>query len=183
MNRGQPVRGLRVKVAQVEGTEGFQRFQFQAITDGNGFAEFRGLPAGSYAAVAEHNVSNDLGKGLVIKPNGPSNITISLNWPAPSPFKVRSLKGILRWDHPNPADSPKLDLELQEAVSGRVMNTSSTSGDGAFDFGDIASGLYFVRVKPFGLFPVEVDSLAKTDSLQLQLSLTTCGLQYTVVTQ
>jgi hypothetical protein len=82
-----------------------------------------------------------------------------------------------------------LSIELLDGISGRILSSVNTTDRGAFDFGNLAPGLYFIHLKPYsgffeqveGLISVAVDPAApaRANKLDLNLTWTSCGLMYT----
>lgn len=178
-DRGRPVNGLRVEIKD-----------YTAVTDENGFALFHGVGPGSYFLTANHEVDSLNGAALQVSTDGPTGVIVPLKWPTITPVSVRSLKGTIRGPDFLPGQpQPKLSLDLLEARSGRKLKSLQSNDRGEFDFETAAPGMYFINLNPSGLIGwsgdqitgqivVDVDQGAATDSLDLDLAWTSCGLMY-----
>jgi hypothetical protein len=178
-DRGRPVKGLRVAIKG-----------YAVVTDEDGFAVFRSVGTGSYFLTANHEVDSLNGAALQVSPDGPTGVTVPLKWPSITPVSVRSLKGTIRGPDFLPGQpQPKLSLDLLDARSGRKLKSSQSNDRGEFDFETAAPGMYFINLNPSGLIGwsgeqisgqivVDVDQGAPTDSLDLDLSWSSCGMSY-----
>ena len=149
--------------------------KYRAVTDKDGIAQFDNLPPGSYFLIAGPEPGFADAIYIQVDPEL-SERTIPVRWPNATPLVTASLKGTLNlWEQ-----QPRLSLELLEPLSGRVLKSSDTDEHGAFDIPGIGPGLYVLRVTPpGGLIPVEVESNAARDRLDLDLKFDSCGLHYT----
>jgi len=179
-----PVKGLRLNLSS-----GSPRDRGRsAVTDDNGIATFNDAPRGTQYLQAGHD--NGPGFELDVKRGGPANIIVPMQWPAIEPIQVRSLTGTMRAPDavPGRLEQPVLSLELLDGISGRVLASINTTSRGAFDFGKLAPGVYFIHLKPYtafsqtveGLISVAVDPAApaRAGKLDLNLTWTSCGLGY-----
>lgn len=178
-DRGRPVKGLPVNIKG-----------YTAVTDENGFALFRGVGAGAYGLAANHDDWDGAGTCIHVSSDGPANVIVPLKWPTFTPAAVRSLRGTIRGPDFLPGQpQPKLSLDLLEARSGRKLKGLQSNDRGEFDFETTAPGMYFINLNPSGLIGwsreqitgqivVDVDQGAPTDSLDLDLAWTSCGLVY-----
>jgi hypothetical protein len=71
-----------------------------------------------------------------------------------------------------------MSLELLEGISGRVLDKTNTDGNGAFEFQEVARGLYFLRVDSDGLIAVSVTPGVPAERLDVNIGMTSCGLYY-----
>jgi hypothetical protein len=184
---GSPVRGLRVGISDYGGSG---NTRVVTNTDKNGFALFHGVRPGSYLLSADHDAGIPDGVDLEVKLDGPTNVTVSLRWPETAPILVHSLKGTIRGPDYLPGQpQPRLSLDLLEGSSGRRLKSLQTTDSGAFNFESAVPGLYFLSLKPSGLWgwsgeritglvAVAVDRGAPTDDLDIDLAWTSCGLGY-----
>ena len=88
-DRDRPVMSVRVEISGYHRGDGWAG----VVTDENGFALFRDVPSGTFHLNADHDAAIADGVNLVVKPNGPAEVTITLKWPSVSPVSVRSLNG------------------------------------------------------------------------------------------
>jgi len=177
-----PVKGLLLNLT------GPKDRTHSALTDDDGIASFHYLPSGTHYLKADHD--NGYGKQLDVKPNGPASIIVPMRWPAIEPIHVRSLSGTMRAPDavPSRLEQRILSLDLLEGISGEILSSALTTSRGAFDFGKLSPGLYFIHLKRYsavfgpveGLIGIAVDQAApaRADKLDLNLTWTSCGLQY-----
>jgi hypothetical protein len=178
-NGGKPVQGLPLKASGSEGTGSYRE-----VTDTKGFAYFRGVAPGAYMVSADHDAGLGDGIGLQVTANGPSNVRVAFRWPGAPTIRVRSLKGTLYMAGGSAEAQPRLNLELQEGITGRILKSTITSEKGDFDFGDAAPGLYFLRiVDPKQAVPVAVDPGAASETIQLQFGPSVNCSSYTDLTK
>lgn len=185
-DHGRPVKGLRVEIGSYQGSGE----RAVTDTDKNGYALFRDVRPGSYHLSADHDAGIPDGADLEVKLDGPTDVTVPLEWPSIAPVLVRSLKGGIRGPDYFPGRSqPRLSLDLLEGSSGRRLKSLQTTDNGEFNFESAAPGLYFLSLKPSGLMgwpgeqisgliAVAVDQGALTDHLDVDLGWTSCGLWY-----
>jgi len=185
-DQGRSINGLTVELRSDSVRGGLK-----AVTDRNGLAFFHHVSGGQYFLSADHDAGILDSVAIEVSQNGPTGITVPLRWPSIAPTAARALKGILRLPEQLPGKSqPTISLELMDGVSGRVLRRGQTQDNGEFDFPTVSRGLYFVHVKvsePIsfageqisGFIAVAVDPGAKSDSLDLELGWTSCGLNYT----
>lgn len=187
-DRGLPIRGLRVEIRSY-GRPVYGDVAYVAHTDQNGFALFRGVRPESYHLSANRDAGIADGADLEVKSDGPTDVTVPLNWPRVEPVLVRSLKGSIRRPGYFPGQSqPVVSLDLLEAISGQRLKRLQTTNRGEFDFESAAPGLYFLSLRPVdlkdpseqitGLIAVAIDREAPTDQLDLDLGWSSCGLWY-----
>jgi hypothetical protein len=181
-DRGRAVEGLRIELSSEH--PAFVR------TDAKGLAFFRGIRPGLYSLTADHDVGIPAGVDVRVKRNGPTLVTVLLQWPGIPPVPALSLSGWIRGPDYLPGQSqPALSLELLEGSSGRSLKSLDTTADGTFDFGNVAPGLYFVSLKPSalygwdgspitGLIAVSADPNASAHQLEIDLGWSSCGLWY-----
>jgi len=175
-----PVKGLQLNLTSPNAPGA------SAVTDGNGIASFDSVPEGTRYLKADHD--SGYGQALEVKANGPANAVIPMGWPSEMPIHVRALSGIMRAPGvvPGEAEQPALSLELLDGISGRILSSIDTASHGEFDFGPRGQGIYFIHLKPYsalnsqieGLISLAVDSAAQAGRLDLDLTWTSCGLEY-----
>ncbi len=178
-NQGKPVQGLQLEASGLAGAG-----SWRAVTDTKGFAYFRDVAPGAYFVSADHNAGFGDGVGLQVTANGPSNVSVAFQWPGDPTINARSLRGTLHMAGGSAEAQPRLNLELQEGMTGRVLKSTITSEKGDFDFGDAAPGLYFVRIAdPKQAVPVAVDPGAASEAIQLQFGPSVNCSSYTDLTK
>ncbi len=140
-DRGRPVKGLRV---QIKG--------YEVVTDENGRAHFRDVQPGSSLLTAGQDKWDGSGASLHVTADGPTDVTVPLQWPGITPVSVRSLMGAIHGPDFLPGQPhPKLSLDLLEARSGRKLKSLQANDRGEFDFENAAPGMYFINLNPSGL--------------------------------
>jgi len=182
-DRGRPVPGLSLQL-QASG------FSANRVTDERGFAEFDGLDPELYTLRAEHDVGAWPVTPLLVETAQPSGITVPVAWPSIPPVVIRSLRGALHLQNP-PGDQPwpELLVSLIDSASGKSLRSTSTTQSGAFDFGDIAPGIYFLQLQPSnlkypdgtspsGLIAISVEPGAQAEHAEIDLMESDCGLMY-----
>ncbi len=178
-----PVKGLLLNL-----TSSQDRTQ-SAVTDDNGTASFHYVPRGTHYLRADHD--NGYAEQLDVQPYGPAKAIVPMRWPSIEPIHVRSVSGTVRAPDavPGQLEQRVLSLELLEGISGQILSSINTTDRGAFDFGKLVPGLYFIHLKPYSAFFGQVEGLigiavdpaapARADKLDLNLTWTSCGLWYT----
>lgn len=178
-----PVKGLLLSLTSPQ-----SRAQ-SAVTDNHGIAAFYNALPGTHYLGADPD--NGYGLLLDVKPNRPANKIVRMRWPSIEPIHVRSLSGTMRAPDivPGRLEQSVLSIELLDGISGQILSSINTTGRGAFDFGKLVPGLYFIHLKPYsafshkveGLISVAVDPAApvRAERLDLRLKWTDCGLMYT----
>lgn len=168
-NQGRPVQGLRLMASGK-----------RVITDKDGVAVFRDMPAGSYFVNVDHPAGGGVYVYVEVRPGGPSGITVPVEWPEIAPVHTRSLKGTLHLPNSIPGQAePRISIELLRGVSGRSLQIVQTNDSGEFNFGEVASGLYFLRLSVSGIIGVAIQPDAASDHIDLDLGWTSGGLMYT----
>jgi carboxypeptidase family protein len=171
------IKGLRVETASDRGSGS----HIVKVTDKNGFALFRRVRPGSYHVRAEQNPALLYGAYIEVKLDGPTDVTVPLEWPGIVPVPVRSLKGTIRGPDYLPGESQqRLSIDLLDGGSGRILRTLETDDHGAFTFQGAVPGRYILSLKPWitGRIWVAVDRNAPTDRLDLDIGWSSCGLYY-----
>lgn len=180
-NHRGPVEGLSIKISSGRG-------EYHAATDKRGVAIFHDIPSGDWYVSTSLNDGISGAPVLKINARKRSSITVPLTWPGIDPIPVRSLKGNLILDNfIGGVDSqPKMTIALVEGISGRPLQSVEAGSDGAFDLDSPSAGLYFLRIGTTvgreavdGFVAVEVDPRAAAESLNLDLTWSSCGLAYT----
>ena len=186
MDRGRPVRGLRLKLSGYAAgtTEGNN--SIDTITDADGLAQFDEVPSGSFVLSADHDGGIADAVNVQVARDGPSDATVPLKWPSETPLRVRTVSGTLR----DPVRPLRFSVSLLEGLSARVIQTSDTDNEGQFALPNVAAGIYFLKLSPFGvqtespgqagdLIAIEVSNEAEATKLDLDLGWSTCGMSYT----
>ena len=174
-----PVPGLPVIADSGDG--GSRR----AITDKQGMAFFHDVPPGRYHVHADHDAGFPHSVPVEVSPREPAMVTVPLKWPSQKPVTVRSIGGILHINNHVGPGQPVLSVEVLEGRSGRKLKSSHSDESGAFDAGPVAPGLYFLNLEGSprwgqisGLILVAVDPAAKRETLDMELTWSSCGLSY-----
>jgi len=190
-DRSRPVKGLRLVLGPGE-SHTLQRIgTIYSLTDADGYAGFSNLTPGSFFLTSDHDGGVADGAIIEVSPGGPSDVTVTLEWPSHAPLSVRSVRGTLRGPNYYPRRvQTQLSLALLDGVSARVIATTLTDSKGDFNFAnEVPSGLYFLRLNPSdllatdgeqiqGMMAIKVDRNANQEVLDLDLGWTTCGLAY-----
>ncbi len=191
MDRGRPVKGLRVRLGVNASSASGGKGAIYAVTDFDGYAHFPPVDSGQFFVDADHDAGIGDGVGLDVSPGGPPNVTLTLKWPSRTPIEARSASGIIRGPDYYPSrKEAALSLVLMEGLSGRTIATTSTDSMGRFKFvGEVPPGIYFIRLKPSGLvawdgeqmegtIAVELNRQAEQQALDIDLGWSSCGLGY-----
>jgi hypothetical protein len=185
-DHGRPVKGLQMQISSYQGSGN----RIVADTDKNGIAVFRGVRTGSYHLSADHDLGIPDGAELEVTVEGPTEVTVPLKWPSAETVLVRFLKGTIRGpDYVPGQPQPRLSIDLLDGRSGRRLKTLQTNDKGEFSIEGATPGLYFLSLKPSGLWDgsgeqitgrivIALDRHAPTDHLDLDLGWSSCGLYY-----
>jgi hypothetical protein len=190
-DRGRPVERLRLQLADSD----FFDFEHQrtrhSVTDADGFAHFTNVSPDEYFLSADLDGSIGDGATVMVKPNGPSGVTVPLKWPNQEPLSVRSVRGTLSVPNYEPRLPPShLSLSLLGGLSGRVLETTQSDSTGRFAFGEVPPGIYFLQLNPSGvkdrwtgeeitgLIAIEVSREADEEALDLDVGWSGCGFMY-----
>ena len=166
-NHDGPVRGLRLKASGK-----------RAVTDRDGIAVFRDMPVGFYFASVDHPAGGYV--YVETRSGRSSDTTVALEWPEVEPVPARALRGVLHLPGFYPGQvQPRISIELLEGVSGKSIQSAQTNDSGEFNFGEIAPGLYFLRLSVSGIIGVAIQPGAASDHIDLDLGWTSCGMMYT----
>jgi len=187
-DHGRPIPGLQLVLTLAESSISRRRTIIRLKTDRDGYANFQNLAPGKYYLQADHDAGMPDGATIDASPNGPTDLTVTLQWPIIPPLKVQSVSGRIRTPgyYPNETE-PNLSLSVLEGVSERVLFTTATDSSGDFAFPELPPGFYFLRLNPFdpsdvgemqGLIGIQVDSRAQWRHLDLDLGWSDCGLSY-----
>lgn len=186
-DRGRPIKGLRL----VLGPQDLGGGPISSVTDSDGYASFHDLFPGSLTLTAEYDGDWRDTVFLHISSDGPANATVSLSWPARNPIKVHAASGFIRGPefYPDQVQS-ELSLSLIEGITAREIEETRSDNKGHFTFNSVlAPGIYYIRLNASGLhawdneqiqgaIPIEINEQAGPDSLDLDLSWSSCGLGY-----
>ena len=175
-DNGRRVRGVRVDLAGDEGN-GSRSVE---VTDQNGFALFRSIRPGSYQLRIEPNIGLLDGAYIEVKLDGPSSVTVPLEWPGVVPVRIRSLKGTIRGPDYFPGEpQPKLSIDLLDGGSGRILKTLQTDDHGTFNAEGAGAGRYVLSLgEQSGRIWVSVDRSAPAEQLDIDIGWSSCGLYY-----
>ena len=191
-DRGKPVQDLRVTI------ERKGNVSILAMTDRDGVANFRNVPAGSYQLALGTDAGMTDAGAVDVKPGGPKHVTVARQWPTHTPISVRSLRGVLRTPQIDSGSRIKmrLALDLRKARSGGRLQSVEASEKGEFSFDEVVPGIYFLTLKRMlsvgpplaystetGEIAVEVDPDSSEERLDLDFGWTSCGLWYSDASQ
>jgi len=161
-----PVAGLRLHL-----NDGWRREFHHAFTDANGVARFSGVEPGNYSLAALNGGMGDAIAVTITRP-GPRGMMLKLIWPAQPPKVTSHLRGTAQRGY-EPAVPPS-QVKLLDAKSGRLLDARPAA---KFDFGPRPAGLYFLDFGP-GLLLVDLNPDSALNHLDLELSLTSCGVTF-----
>jgi hypothetical protein len=188
MDRGQPVQGLRLRLAEYGSDEFEHQGPLRPLTDQDGFATFTMLPPGAYRLGTDSDSEFERAT-VVVKADGPPDMTIPLRWPVQDLIRVRSATGSLNVPNDEPRLRLPLSVALVEGLSGRVLETIQTGSEGQFTIANVTPGIYFLEVKPKrdrssgadvrNLAAIEVSPEADQESLDIDVGWSGCGFMYT----
>jgi len=197
-DRGNPVVGLQIELS-TDPRSGKGRTVRIVKTDANGLVAFAKIRNGLYYVGIRHPAYAYSEEIQVVRhPPNNSPKKITFEWPGWKPLSTQTVSGVVtgraRTDRGLALDLAKAaygqvsgaKLTLSKAVSNELVDSRTTEGSGKYDFGDVPPGLYFLRVEKRagggahlfpsdGYVPVEVDSSAKFQDLNLVLDNAICG--------
>jgi hypothetical protein len=159
-------------------------------TDLNGEAQFHLAAVGKFYLETKHPAKLLEACKLIVSDDDDPFIVglVSLKWPEAVVLQTRSLTGTLSeglyWKPLQPTRA--FHLTLHDLVSYNVVATLTTGRDGAFNFGDLPTGHYFLQIAgdpkqdnaPEGNIPVFINPKSDRNSLAIIISETDCGLMY-----
>ena len=206
-DRGRPVSGLRVKLADsigwavepvVQTGSADQRTPQSTVATTNnlGIAKFDVRQGGRFDLTSDHPAeANFLIVVQVVGQNETQDVrdSIELNWPAIPVLEISSLRGEilngLYRKHFVPL--PEAKLTLRKALTFEEIAEGKTDDQGRFEFAEVPSGLYFLQLEaqpahsskeadwePRGEIAISINKLAPVQSFNVAVAYTSCGLQY-----
>ena len=190
-DRGSPVKGLRL-VLRIDGPQGPRtKVVADAITDSEGLAKFSNLEQGGAWLSADFDPTGEE-TGIYVSMKDPSGTVLYMDWPSEQPIAVTSIRsGVIRKPNYEPGQvQPRVLLSLLESKHGEEIETTSTDSKGRYSFAhDVAPGIYFLKLsdpgsssgRPDGLLgsiPIEVNSLADNQDLDIDMAMGGCGMSY-----
>jgi hypothetical protein len=146
-DRGQAVQGLRVQLVRNDTRNTASPDVIDAISDDPGLAQFNHVLPGSFFLSAAHDGGMADGVTIAVSRDGPGAVTVPLKWPGEKPVCVRTVSGALR----DPLRPRQFSVSLLEGLSTRVIETTNTDSGGQFTLPNVASGIYFLALTPFGV--------------------------------
>ena len=157
------------------------------VSGPDGIARFHRLSPGNYYLEVRADLRTPTRALLQIRSDGPVNSTVPLSWPGIAPISIRSLKGAIHGPVFSPqGNQPSAWVDLVVARTGEVLRNFRTAARGEFDLPNVPAGLYFLAIRSFepqisggdgaGAIAVEVDSAAPAARMDVDFSLTSCGL-------
>jgi hypothetical protein len=176
-DRGQAVQGLRVQLVRNDTRNTASPDVIDAISDDHGLAQFNHVLPGSFFLSAAHDGGMADGVTIAVSRDGPGAVTVPLKWPGEKPVCVRTVSGALR----DPLRPRQFSVSLLEGLSTRVIETTNTDSGGQFTLPNVASGIYFLALTPFGVrsessekggdwIAIEVNSESDEEKLDLDLA-------------
>lgn len=137
---GVGVGGVRVVLRQVTGR------QLEAVTDGRGVARFRGVPDGAYDVRAAADAAPVHATSVHVKRGRPAGARVKLDWPGLEPVRARGLRGFIWLQYEGRLLPHKgMRVDLREAYSGKLLESTAVGGDGRFGFQRSEAGLDFQK--------------------------------------
>jgi hypothetical protein len=185
-DRGLAVQGLRLQLVRNDTRNTATPDVIDAISDDHGLAQFNHVLPGSFFLSAAHDGGMADGVTIEVSRHGPGAVTVPLKWPGEKPVCVRTVSGTLR----DPLRPRQFSVSLLEGLSTRVIETTDTDSGGQFTLPNVASGIYFLALTPFGArsessekggdwIAIEVNREADEEKLDLDLGWSSCGFSYT----
>jgi hypothetical protein len=170
--------------------EQFVEVVAESTTDNGGEARFTLSTAGDFDVQPDYPGTDAFLVAIHVLDNA-KPATVSVEWPTPI-LEARKLHGQLSEGLMSSAEfTPlKAKLSLRQLVSFDEVSATTSGDDGWFQFADVPSGLYFVRVegtegstgsRPIsrrGDIPIFVGQDAAHETLSIGVSFTDCGLAY-----
>lgn len=197
-DRGRPVEGLEIELTME--SRKVDRTIAVLKTDVEGRVEFKRIRAGLYFVGIKHPAFGH-SEEIRVMPHPPKGSPngFTFEWPGWKPLSASAMSGSVmgsaRTDRGILLDTTQpvftrvtgAKLTLLKAVSDETLETQVTSESGSFEFHPVPPGLYLLRVETpvlepprwtyprDGYVPVEVDSAATFDSLDIVLDNAICG--------
>ena len=196
LNDGEAVAGLKIELStEPKGDEG-GRLVSILISDSRGQVAFTGVKPGLYFVGIKHPAFSS-SENIQVKAHSSKNAAkkITLEWPGISVLKVQTLSGFLDGPistgepledmlHPRSGPMGDVKLTVSSAVSEELIESQVSSPSGAFGFRPLAAGLYYLNIEALnkqgerysmGFVAIEIDSSAKSSTLNLQVFHAICG--------
>ena len=180
-----PVEGLKLKLV----TLGDESPLVEATTDDKGIAVFqlqKYLRGSDLFLQPEHNVMGWQWPELYIETSATKS-SIEISWPS-KVLRSRKLLGTIQiQDVSNPSHVIPLiraSLSIRSVVSYQEIATAMTDEKGAFQFGGIEPGLYYLQVNgkyprlPHGDIAIFIGRAEATEGLSIITRYSDCGLEY-----
>jgi len=174
-----------VQQQRTEDPHDFEEVLAESVTDGNGTAHFRLDRTGVFylSPVSPPPVNLDWVELDVS--DQPSPLEVELRWPSYAILRTSLLRGKLMRGLRSARSVPLKEnpLRLHTPADYKQVAATTTDDDGAFEFRNIAPGLYIMEIvatneKTKGNIAVYVAPDAPRDSLKIGTLYTSCGLYY-----
>jgi hypothetical protein len=163
----------------------------ESLTDGHGEAHFNLRRSGHFDLQPDHPASSLDWVGLDVAADAAPN-TVKLKWPTSAILQTKQLHGRITDGLMSSSSAPlkKVNLSLHTLVSFTEVATTTTKDDGSFQFDDVPSGVYFLRMlpkedaangdsnQPQGDIAIYVGKDSSRESLSIATSYSSCGLSY-----
>lgn len=161
-----------------------------SVTDAKGEAVFHVGAIGKYYIETNHPAKLLEGCELIVSDGGNPGIVglVSVKWPDAMVLQTRALAGkISEGLYGKPLHPTKtFHLALHELMSYKLVATTTAGSDGAFNFGDVPTGQYFLQVSGDanqeyaidGNIPLYIGPKTPRSTLAIMVSETDCGLMY-----
>lgn len=200
-----PVVGVKLKVSRFKWTEFeklsndqqryadlkvFEEIIAESTTDSTGTAEFSLVRTGSFTLSIEGSATQLDWVELKVFDQASSPI-VEMQWPSVTILRTVHLRGKLAKGLFSSRSIPLRNnaLMLHTLVDYKDVAAITTDDDGAFEFSNVAPGLYFLQIirtsvetddfyKPEGNIAVYVAPESSRDALMISTVNTSCGLMY-----
>jgi len=190
---------LTRKQQRIANPDQFVEVIAESVTNGSGMANFNLTASGNFSLAPNHPASQldwiELEVAPDVVPTSPGMQaskdieSVELQWPAATILKTRQLRGNLSG---GPLASPRsplkrTSLSVRELVSYAEIAKMTTTDSGSFQFDNVPSGLYFLRINGSagkdsyqlrGDIPVYVGPDSQRDELPVATGYSDCGLSY-----
>ena len=193
-----PVVGLKLRVTRFKSKEflsltaeqqrtanpeQFVQVIAESSTDGSGEAHFNIATPGDFDVSPDYPGVDGFAISIHVSDNAKTT-PVQVEWPSHI-LETKRLGGQIHEGRNEPLEAR---LSLRRLVSYEEVAATMMAKDGSFEFADVPSGLYFVRVKAIegspntayreGDIPIFVTQGAAQEQLSIIVDFTECGLSY-----